>query len=432
MKIWCIKTFILPVIYLLTFLIFLLIGCSKPENQFTNSIGMKFIRIERGSFMMGSLNKGLAKKFDKSIYLDQGDWDELPVHKVKISKPFYISETEVTIEQFQKFRHEYKGWEKCSPYASAVSWNEAVTFCEWLTKKEGKTYRLPTEAEWEYVCRAGTNTLFSSGDSLPDEETANAWGVKNMHTGVMEWCHDWHDIYSGDDKTDPVGPKHGWAKIVRGGGLDQAEPFYARSANRVGIAADFPPMPLEKMDELVQQNTRITTKAADEKGPNGLTVVHGYSEFTRKVLNNQGNHSIGFRIVQAPLPDTKPDVNNIPFAQCCVKQNQEVAHIGPDLENPYFRKRYLLPTPPENNSEDKLLMNRVTGFHPAILGHHHSPGLEVCANGDLLAIYYTSIHERTPDVAQMALRLRFGCDQWDIPELFLMIMHPCFGGKMIR
>ena len=221
---------------------------------------MKFIRIESGSYMMGSLNKGLAEKFDKSIYLDQGDWDELAAHKVKIGTPFYISETEVTIEQFQEFRPEYRGPEKCYPYASAVSWNDAVAFCQWLTKKEGKNFRLPTEAEWEYVCRAGTNTLFSSGESLPEKETANAWSVKNMHTGVAEWCWDWHGSYHCEDQTDPVGPKHGWAKVVRGGGLDQAVPFYARSANRAGIAPDFPPLPLEKMNESVQQNSSSLVK----------------------------------------------------------------------------------------------------------------------------------------------------------------------------
>ncbi len=408
-------------IHLTTFFIIfaLLMSCSKQENQFTNSIGMKFIRIEKGTFVMGSLNKGLTEKFDKSIYLDQGNWDEQPAHKVIISKPFYISETEVTNEQFQKFRPQYKGIEKFYPYASAVSWNDAVAFCEWLSEIEGKNYRLPTEAEWEYVCRAGTQTLFSSGDTLPIAETANAWGIKNMHTGVAEWCYDWHGIYSDEDRSDPVGPEKGLAKIVRGGGLDRTQPFYARSANRAGISPNFPPMPVEKMNELVQQSTNSLTRKSSKEEPNGYKVVHGYKNFTRTVLNNQGNHSIGFRVVQASFPDTKPEASCIPFVQRCIKQNQEVAQIGPDPEKSHFRKRYLLPTPPENSKGDQLFINRVTGFHPAILGHHHSPGLEVCANGDVLAVYYTSISETTPDVAQIALRLRFGCDQWDMPELFL-------------
>src|ERR1035438_9393755 len=129
-------------------------------------------------------------------------------------------------------------------------------------------------AEWEYACRAGTRTLFSSGARPPAAETANAWGVKNMHTGVAEWVFDWHGLYPSDPQTDPVGPAHGIARVIRGGGLDYkgapktdggkhlpAEmPYYARSANRASMAPGF---------------------ASPE-------------------------HGIGFRVVQAAMPKTAP------------------------------------------------------------------------------------------------------------------------------
>jgi len=162
-------------------------------------------------------------------------FNERPRHKVTITQPFSISETEVTIDQFRKFRAEYPGYDKFAPYASGVSWYDAVAFCDWLTKKEHKPYRLPTEAEWEYVCRAGTQTAYSSGDFRPAADVANPWGVKNMHTNVSEWCLDWHGIYPEQAQVDPVGPKHGWFKIVRGGCLDYTQldqPYYSRQEKR--------------------------------------------------------------------------------------------------------------------------------------------------------------------------------------------------------
>jgi hypothetical protein len=120
----------------------------------------------------------------------KGDFDETPSHKVTITRPFYMSETEVTIDQFRQFKAEYPGYDKFRPYASAISWHDAAAFCKWLSKKEGKPYRLPTEAEWEYACRAGSTAPFSSGNRIPEHETANCCGLKNMHTGVREWCLD--------------------------------------------------------------------------------------------------------------------------------------------------------------------------------------------------------------------------------------------------
>jgi hypothetical protein len=406
------------------FVLFILIhftDCIRKDITFTNTLGMKFILIRGGSFRMGALNPTPSEQFGTLEYLKQGDWDEKPVHNVTISYSFYISETEVTNEQYQQFNAEYEGSESYKPYVAGISWHEAQEFCDWLSKKEGKTYRLPTEAEWEYTCRAGTTTLFSSGDSMPSPDTANPWGVKNMHTNVAEWCWDWHDSYPHTDQIDPIGPMVGIAKVIRGGGLDKITDYYARSSNRAGMAPSFPPLSIKKISE-----NRLTATASDDSvsssardKPRGFKSRFGYEKFVRDILNNQGNHNIGFRVVQAELPKTEPYIIQPPFIQQCVKENTNIVQVGPDPEKPYFRKRFLLPTPPENTPEMELSNHAILGYHPGILHHHHSPALEVCQNGDLFAVYYTSVSETTPDVAMIATRLRFGSDQWDMPGFFL-------------
>ncbi|MCU1239067.1 MAG: aerobic sulfatase maturase family protein, partial [Candidatus Solibacter sp.] len=141
---------------------------AEGARQTTNSIGIALVEIPAGSFQMGvdstPIPAELLKGPNGVIYdrpSNEGDYDEAPVHQVTISKPFLLSVTEVTVEQFQKFRPGYRGSAHYAPYVSGVSWNDAVAFCEWLSKKEGKAYRLPTEAEWEYAARAGKRTLFT-------------------------------------------------------------------------------------------------------------------------------------------------------------------------------------------------------------------------------------------------------------------------------
>ncbi|MDQ3256316.1 MAG: SUMF1/EgtB/PvdO family nonheme iron enzyme, partial [Acidobacteriota bacterium] len=113
---------------------------SSASKSLTNSIGIKLLRVERGTFMRGETNP-TPDSLKGPRYTAQGDWNERPVHKVTISKPFYISETPVTIEQYRQFKKEYGGLDFFEPYVSGVSWNDAMEFCKWLSRKEGKEYR---------------------------------------------------------------------------------------------------------------------------------------------------------------------------------------------------------------------------------------------------------------------------------------------------
>ncbi|MHC4620177.1 MAG: SUMF1/EgtB/PvdO family nonheme iron enzyme, partial [Planctomycetota bacterium] len=405
----------------------------RRQECFTNSLGIKLVRIEPGSFMMGWEGGGEGQR-------GHGDFDEQPRHEVTITQPFYMAETEVTIDQFRQFQAEYPGYDKFRPYASGMTWHDAAAFCEWLSKKERKPYRLPTEAEWEYACRAGTTTPFSSGAAPPEPETANPWGLKNIHTGVAEWCLDWHGIYSEEPQVDPVGPEHGWTKVVRGGPLDWTvldKPYYRRSANRGGLSPNFGPPPLEyqykqlqsakltfNMPKQILQEARHEYKIGRFEDTNVTLSEALNTPFRYTGLRNRwsirtsgfipGRHEIGFRVVQAPMPETAPQPFVPPFVHRCVKQSNHGVGQGPSLDKPYYRTRLLFP----NFSGASLVEAWQLGVERGYGGGHHNSALVVLSNSDLLAAYYNTNFggERGACVSIMSMRFRHGAQEWDIPS----------------
>ncbi len=197
----------------------------------TNSIGMKLARIPKGTFMMGS------PESEEGRFSDEG-----PQHSVTISKDYYLGAYEVTQEQYQRIMGENpSGFKGANNPVETVSWEDAVAFCKKLSelpeeKAAGRVYRLPTEAEWEYACRAGSTTRFGFGDSDSQlgpyawfdensattthpvgQKTPNAWGLYDMHGNVWEWCADWKGDYSTSAVTDPTGPAEGSYRVFRGG-----------------------------------------------------------------------------------------------------------------------------------------------------------------------------------------------------------------------
>lgn len=213
-----------------------------------NGIGMKLVEVPAGKFLMGEANV-TPESAGAPPLLKDGDYDEKPLREVTISQPFWMGETEVTTVQYQQFDPTYNG---PGEFAQGMSWSDAVAFCEWLSKKEGKPYRLPTEAEWEYAARAGTTGLYYSGSVPPAEGAANVWGLKGMLSGVGEWCADWHGLYPSEAQVDPVGPAGGDTRVYRGGpafGLPNYDfpSYYRRSANRGSMPDDFPPPGLKDL-----------------------------------------------------------------------------------------------------------------------------------------------------------------------------------------
>jgi formylglycine-generating enzyme required for sulfatase activity len=189
-----------------------------PPREFTSSIGMKFVRIDPGSFKMGS---------------DSGYADEKPVHEVTLSKGFYLQATEVTQAQWEAVMGSnpsfFKGPERP---VEVVSWEDAQEFLKKLNAKEKDTgYRLPSEAEWEYACRAGEQepdiapnlgevawwAANSGGETHPaGQKKPNAWGLYDMRGNVMEWVQDWDGPYSVERQVDPQGPQSGGSRVLRG------------------------------------------------------------------------------------------------------------------------------------------------------------------------------------------------------------------------
>ena len=221
------------------------IGCLSAQSL------IETVEIPAGSFYMGSNGEG-------------EDADEAPVHRVTISQSFRMGKTEVTNAQFEAFCPSHKslrgkdGVSKEDDEAVVnVSYQDAVDFCKWLSEKEGKNYRLPTEAEWEYACRAGTYTKYYTGDYLPESMcrnqtiarnyqpvslkagsgVPNAFGLYNMHGNVEEWCLDWYGPYSDEAQTDPTGPATGLYRVTRGGS-HHTPTDYLRSANRMAMLPD--------------------------------------------------------------------------------------------------------------------------------------------------------------------------------------------------
>lgn len=225
----------------------LLFGCRMmqkkrvPNEIITNCIGMQFKLIPAGSFMMGS------SESEK----DRG-YDESPRHKVTLTKPFYLGICEVTRGQYGRMMGPGgDGWGARLP-AVDVRWEDAQDFCRDLSKlQKNMTFRLPTEAEWEYACRAGTKTAYYWGNAF-DEQYAwgeensrgkirevgtrlpNAWGLYDMSGNAWEWCEDCEAVYPSGRQVDPVCESPNITRVIRGGSWRSRynEPQSCRSANR--------------------------------------------------------------------------------------------------------------------------------------------------------------------------------------------------------
>lgn len=235
----------------------------QPPKSLTNSIGMKLVLIPRGTFTMGASES------------EPGYQEDEKQHEVTITKDYHIGAFEVTQSQYEKVMGKKPSFFQGEKLAERqlekgraneavgssnhpverVTWENAVEFCNRLSelpeeKKAGRMYRLPTEAEWEYACRAGAKTAYSFGEnakSIGDYawfggnsnnqthpvglKKPNDWGLYDMNGNVWEWCSDNYANYPKGALTDPLGPETGMARVIRGGSWAYSA-VNCRSANR--------------------------------------------------------------------------------------------------------------------------------------------------------------------------------------------------------
>ena len=331
------------------------------------------VEIPAGTFTMGTAGANGA------------DYDEAPAHKVSVSA-FRMSICEITNIQYEAFDPSHKTIreDREEPVSKRdeqavvdVSWYDAVAYCEWLSQKTGRNFRLPTEAEWEYACRAGTTTAYYTGASLPadmqkQQDTnrdlksvdltvgktkPNAFGLYDMHGNVEEWCQDWYGPYSVETQSNPGGPSEGIYKVSRGGSHNTPVK-YLRSANRMAAMPD---------------------------------------DF---------HAQIGFRVVESDVqPVFSSPATEIPANMKNVSQQQY--SWGSGTSDPFF----LEPVPFVVKPVDD------TPFY----SHNHQPAITWCDNGDLLAIWFTTVNENGREMEVVGSRLRAGNHEWDPASTFFKV-----------
>lgn len=243
-------------------------GCASTDSEFpaapndarydfVNSVGIRMVYVQPGEFNMGSPHLEFGRKLNEDM------------HTVRITRGYYMGIFEITRGQFEQFAremalqggHNLGQWADPGYYQGSddnpvvnVSWYDAVAFCQWLSAKEGRNYRLPTEADWEYAGRAGSGKAFDNGHwtsrleenidgiawrSVYGDVTQhvgryppNAWGLYDIHGNVQEWTADFYCAYEPTFQTNPLGPPGGCDRVVRGGFFN-AYPVQSRSAFRI-------------------------------------------------------------------------------------------------------------------------------------------------------------------------------------------------------
>ncbi len=434
----------------------LLALCSCSEIQENESLNIPFVKVQKGNFVMGAdldpkyITAGEDEGW-RSIFIQ----DEFPVREIDISYDFEISKFEITNLQYELFAPEHRAMrgsfkgisEEDNEAIVYVSWEDANEYAKWLSEQDNNyTYRMPTEAEWEYVARSGTRTPYSNGnastiyennpfsqdeqeaknyqwpypytwsngcrrwttwktddcigveDVYPSDEEIkdvdlyvesgepNSFGVYGMHGGVEEWVSDWYGLYDPESVVDPAGPQRGTFKVTRGGSHND-HIQHARSANRMSAA-----------------------------------------------INDQ-HYLIGIRLVRTPKEQLiKHNTNEEEVRPWQENVLQSVFTWGNDSSEPIFELISLYELVPKLDDGSHYGSNAQLeqfGFDPEsksalltgpLYTHNHSPTIVWCPNGDMLISWFSGESEVGPELTLLASRGKRQSDgtlKWTYPSEFL-------------
>ena len=354
---------------------------SPAEEAFTaerqrtvgiRDLGFKLVQVPAGTFQMGQAD---------------GAWDERVVHRVTLTRGFAMSATQITNAQYELYDPNHKRGQHISTGDDEavvnVTYSDAVGFTRWLSEREGKSYRLPTEAEWEYAARAGTLSVYPTGDVLPpaywkyQQPTAlggdrfwgfslavgqtppNQFGLFDMLGNVEEWCLDWYGMYGESAVHDPTGPTSGYLRVTRGGS-------FAANLNDLRPAK------------------RLSALPAD------------------------GHEKLGFRVVEADLNERSSGAIFLaPGPEQSVSQHG-TKWISLASQPMFSGPRVYVKIPPNSDG-------------PLFSAHNHFPSIVYCDNGDLIATWYTCDAEDTRNLYTAFSRLRKGSSEWDNADLFFAV-----------
>jgi formylglycine-generating enzyme required for sulfatase activity len=370
-------------------------GCTKP-------VEMEMIKVSPGTFTMGADLSADHITAQKGIFIQ----DEFPTRQVTITYEYEMSKYEVTNAEYERYdpshaalRGKADGISEGDTEAIVyVNWYDAMGYCRWLSSHDAKyDYRLPTEAEWEYACRAGTRTPYNDGasgdiysmnplgplaekwriimqwvvmrgnrptrdvsrsspkdvDLTVGQQGPNAWGLYDMHGGVEEWTLDWYGPYVATDTTDPVGYANGSSKVVRGG----------------------------------SHNVHIQTLRSANRSSSNRTDRH---------------FLLGFRVVRVPKGQTlpKPKLQQ-PVKQWAKNVSQQVYKWPSDSKTSYFELASLYDAKSEYNTPELAAQ-----FSIPLYTHNHSPAITWAQNGDVFLAWFTGESEKAQELTVPALRGR--------------------------